>query len=48
MTLKEEYEKLSKEIENIRCNLSGCAYCGLEEKCTRIKFLETYFKKQIQ
>lgn len=47
MTLKEEYEKLSKEIKNIKYNLSGCAYCGLEEKCTRIKFLETYYKSEI-
>lgn len=48
MTLKEEYEKLSKEIENVRCNINGCAYCGLEEKCTRIQFLEKYCKKDIK
>jgi hypothetical protein len=48
MTLKEEYEKLSKEIENIRCNINGCDYCGLEEKCSRIKFLETYCKNLIK
>ena len=48
MTLKEEYEKLSKDIGNIKCNLNGCAYCSLEDKCTRIKFLETYCKSSIQ
>lgn len=48
MILKEEYERLSKEVENIGCHLQGCSYCTEEEKCKRIQFLEKWHKKEIR
>lgn len=48
MSLKLEYEKLSKEIEYVGCNQQGCDYCCMEDKCKRIQFLEKYYKKEIQ
>lgn len=47
MSLKLEYESLSKEIEFVGCNRQGCSYCNMEDKCKRLKFLEKYCKREI-
>ena len=51
MDFKKEYQELNEQVkyrEEIGCHPYGCSQCSDEKICSRIQFLEKFYKKEIK